>query len=137
MDPSTAAATKKRKENARKAAQKKAKKKAPSTSLRHNQSSSSPVAAPTSNVPSSHLSTFSATTTPIPSPYTSTHLPATLLAEPVYPNDPGWLQSKKAAWAQAQNNVCIRWVQAKREKVARAEQALAAGRGSDAQVEVG
>lgn len=140
MNPPTPATTKKMKENARKAAQRKAKKeakkKAPSTSHQRNQSSSSPAAAPSSNVPPSYLSTFSTFITPRSSPYISNDLPVAVLAEPVCSDDPGWLQSKKAAWGQAQKTVCIRWVQAKREKVALAEEALAAGRGSEAEVEV-
>jgi hypothetical protein len=146
MDPPSPATKKKTKEKARKAAQKKVKKKAQkkaqekaaSTSRKRNQSASRPVGSPTASVPPSYLSTFSASSaTQTRLPRTSTDLPAALLAEPVHADDPGWLKSKKAVWAQAQKNVCIRWVQAKRKKVAYAEEALAAGRGSDAEVEVG
>jgi hypothetical protein len=142
MNPPSSTTTKKIKENARKAAQKKVKKgaqkKAASTSRQRNQSASSPVASPTASDPPSYLSTFSvSSTTHTPLPYASTDLPAALLAEPVRPDDPGWLQSKKAVWAQAQKNVCIRWVHAKRKEAVRAEEALAAGCGSDAEVEVG
>lgn len=58
------------------------------------------------------------------------------MAELVEHEDPGWLQSKKAAWAHGQKIICIRWVRAKREKVAHAEEALAAGQGSSKEVEV-
>jgi hypothetical protein len=143
MEPPTPATMKKMKENARKAAQKKAKKaakKAPSPSSSADQSGPSPAAAPDSGAPPSYLSTLSASTTPTPPPpppsSTSAPLPAALLAELGDDDKPGWEKSKDAAWAQAQKNVCIRWVREKREKVARAEEALAAGRGSNEEVEV-
>jgi hypothetical protein len=140
MNLATPATRKKMNENARKAAQKKAKKearkKAPSMSSQPDQSSSSPTDAPVPGVPTSYLSSFSASNTPTPPPSTTTDLPAALLAEAISSDDPGWLRSAKKAWDQGQKNICIRWVREKREVLARAEEALAAGRGSDKEVEV-
>jgi hypothetical protein len=140
MDPPTPTTTKKIKENARKAAQKKAKKeakkKAHSTFSQPDHSGSSPAAVPVSGVPPSYLSSFSASTTPTPPLSTTTDLPAALLGEAIASDDPSWLRSAKKAWTQGQKNVCIRWVREKRELLARAEDDLAAGRGSDEEVEV-
>ena len=140
MDPPSPTKTRKTKENARKAAQKKAKKEKKKTmSSQPYQSGSSPARASASDVPPSYLSTFSTSTTsttPGASASTSTGLPAALLAEVTDDDPPGWMVSWTAAWGQGQKNICIKWVREKREKVVRAEEALAAGHGTDEEVEV-
>ena len=148
MDPPSTATTKKMKEKARKTAQKKAKKekkKENTTASGPAQSDSSlatataaatAAAASGSEVPQSYLSTFPASTTSGAPASTSTPFPAALLAEVSDDDPPGWQLSLDAAWAQGQKTVCIKWVRAKREKVAGAEEALGAGLGTKEEVEV-
>ena len=128
MDPPSPTTKKQMKEK------KKARKK--STSSPIDQSSRATSSESWSSVPSSYLSTFAASTTPDASVSTTSPSPAALLAQLPNGGEPGWRSSINAAWAQAQKNVYIRWVREKREKVARAEEALAAGRGSEEEVEV-
>ena len=131
MESPNPAAIKKKKEQARKAAQKKAKKAAKKSTISASAQPEEPGLIPAPAIASAihpaFLSTFAASDTPNPAASATNPLPAALLAEIDEDDDdkPGWRASLDTAWAQGQKNVCIRWVREKRQKVARAEKALA------------